>query len=153
MSKNILKKGKTALLAISILLMVVSIALCVVGIILAVRGFGMIGVDGANLTSMILLIVFGLLMAVMGIVGFCASFIMIWTGSVMKTNLGNTKDYTIPKGTLNMQKCPNCGTEIKPDDKICGNCGHSLAKTKKCESCGQENDAERKFCDGCGKEF
>lgn len=153
MSKNVLKRGKAGLLTVSIILMVLAVAMCVVGIILAVNGFSMIGTEDANITIMILEIVFGLLICALGVVAFVVAFIMLWTGSAMKTNLGNTKDQTIPQGTINMKKCFNCGFEVKPTDKTCGNCGHSLEQTKTCKSCGTKNDASRKFCDECGKEL
>lgn len=152
MNKNILKKGKRQLILMSTIFLVLAIALAVVGIILAIQGYTAIGTETA-LGTIILKAGFGTLMTIFGLIFIAASVVMLWTGAAMKTNLGNTLDESIPKGTLNMKKCQRCGREIKENEEFCGNCGAPLSSKKKCKSCGAENDQDKKFCIKCGKEM
>jgi predicted amidophosphoribosyltransferase len=60
--------------------------------------------------------------------------------------------------------CTNCGKEIRPDSRFCGNCGTPVIvpsggsfpqpvqpETVKCPNCGTEAEDWRLFCPGCGK--
>lgn len=49
-------------------------------------------------------------------------------------------------------KCPVCGTEYKPTDKFCPNCGKRVSKEPViCPDCGHSNKYDAKFCANCGK--
>ncbi|MFA7076253.1 MAG: helix-turn-helix domain-containing protein [Candidatus Izemoplasmatales bacterium] len=51
-------------------------------------------------------------------------------------------------------KCPNCGNEIDPDEKICSNCGYDLKDViNKVCSCGKINQPEDIYCRECGKKL
>ncbi|NUT34971.1 MAG: AAA family ATPase [Hamadaea sp.] len=44
--------------------------------------------------------------------------------------------------------CPNCSRAAGPEDKFCGGCGASLARS--CLLCGREAAPQAAFCTGCG---
>lgn len=44
--------------------------------------------------------------------------------------------------------CRNCGTETKPGQRFCTDCGAPIALI--CRSCGGENPATSRFCGSCG---
>ena len=50
--------------------------------------------------------------------------------------------------------CPDCGTPLKPEWKICTNCGKQLAQTaptaRQCIQCGTINQGDVAFCPNCG---
>ena len=50
--------------------------------------------------------------------------------------------------------CPDCGTPLKPEWKICTNCGKQLAQTaptaRQCIQCGTIKQGDVAFCPNCG---
>lgn len=51
-------------------------------------------------------------------------------------------------------KCPNCGLEIKDNDKFCPHCGKRLSKESIiCPDCGKVNEYNAVFCANCGKKL
>ena len=50
-----------------------------------------------------------------------------------------------------MVRCYKCNALAPVDAKFCGECGHSLGKTKACPDCHELNDPDAKFCDNCGR--
>ena len=48
-------------------------------------------------------------------------------------------------------KCPNCGAEVKRDQKFCEECGTDLSKWKRCPSCGAFLEQEAVFCPECAR--
>ncbi len=89
------------------------------------------------------------------ILGLIVGITFVWTASAMKATLGNLKELNIPllNGTLNITKCPNCGTEIDKNDKFCPNCGKNANGVKICPNCNAKNKQDAKICTQCGKEL
>ena len=56
-------------------------------------------------------------------------------------------------GSQTMVRCHKCNALAQVDAKFCGQCGHSLSKTKTCPNCRELNDPDAKFCDNCGHAF
>ena len=44
--------------------------------------------------------------------------------------------------------CPHCGTEIRPGQKFCAECGQALSSS--CAECGTPYEGLPKFCAECG---
>ncbi len=89
------------------------------------------------------------------ILGLIVGITFVWTASAMKATLGNLKELniTLLNGTLNITKCPNCGTEIDKNDKFCPNCGKNANGVKICPNCNAKNKQDAKICTQCGKEL
>ena len=55
-----------------------------------------------------------------------------------------------------VNKCSNCGTELKYGEKFCPNCGQSTNKVDDnypknfCPDCGEKLSENAKFCPNCG---
>ena len=50
--------------------------------------------------------------------------------------------------------CPECGAEVAPGKRFCGECGTKLEteapKTRTCPECGTEVEPGKRFCGECG---
>ena len=84
------------------------------------------------------------------------------TGS---TESGGSSVFSEPKSDENIKeenkesdvnKCSNCGTELKFGEKFCPNCGQSTASLNDdypknfCPNCGEKLSKTEKFCPNCG---
>jgi len=51
--------------------------------------------------------------------------------------------------------CPNCGTEVNLEDKICPKCGVNVSNLfrRKCPNCGELNEVDSDKCAKCGHSF
>ena len=135
-----------------------SIILIIFGIVMIGLSIGLI-IWGVNVLKTSL--VWGIIMIVVGallILMFLRStiyaiFWYITAKAAVTTDSGSVKDDIAGKGTVNMVKCANCGNEVGGKDKVCGNCGKSLASTKNCPKCGTENNIDNKNCTECGESF
>jgi len=70
----------------------------------------------------------------------------ILSGEEVSTEVEETDIKEVEADT---NSCPNCGSEIDPDDQFCGSCGGSLNE-KKCNSCGAVLQPKDTFCRKCG---
>ncbi len=57
-----------------------------------------------------------------------------------------------------MKHCPNCGSEIKENEKFCGNCGQEqnnivFEKTKTCKYCMSKINKNAKVCPNCKRDL
>lgn len=149
---NRIEKGKKWLVGISITIIVLSLVFQGVGIMLTV--FGGKGLATASVKAgAIVELVIGIIMILLGLVGVGFGIAFTWTGAALKATNGSVAEDNLGKGTVNMKKCPYCGTEIAGEETFCANCGNSLAETKTCPSCGTKVSREAKACSNCGKEL
>ena len=110
---NIIEKRKGQLNFIGILTIAISVILAVVGIILICN-------------SGVLKLVFGIILTVIGLIGLgCGIFFSIMASSVKATK-GSIAEDNLGKGTVNMNKCENCGAEVELGQKICTKCEENL---------------------------
>jgi RNA polymerase subunit RPABC4/transcription elongation factor Spt4 len=56
-------------------------------------------------------------------------------------------------GPQTMVRCHKCNALVPAEAKFCGQCGHSLGKTRPCPDCHELNDPDARFCDNCGRAF
>jgi len=60
--------------------------------------------------------------------------------------------------SMDLKKCPKCGTANAQAVRFCGNCGNNLQQTAaepsgKCAGCGAQNPPGTKFCSNCGSKL
>ena len=116
---NIIEKRKSQLKFLGITILVMGIILSVAGIVLICNS----GI-GKNLD--ILKLVFGILLTLMGFGGLgIGIFFIIMSRSVQATR-GSMAEDNLGKGTVNMNKCENCGAEVELGQKICAKCEENL---------------------------
>ncbi|MBR1925477.1 MAG: zinc ribbon domain-containing protein [Clostridia bacterium] len=148
---NVIEKGKKQLIGLSVTIIVVSLAFLAGGVFLIVSGA--IGIsESAYAVGIVLKMVFGVILILLGIVGLGAGIVMVWTGGAIKAKYGSIMEGNLGFGTVNMQKCPKCGSQIKEDEKFCGICGYHFEKPK-CPNCGEEVDQDKKYCTNCGEKM
>ncbi len=141
---NKIQKGKRALIAFGIVAIILG-ALSAVGAVFCTiysnARWWMIAISAV--------------LYLIAILGLIVGITFVWTASAMKATLGNLKELNIPllNGTLNVTKCPNCGTEIDKNDKFCPKCGKNANGLKTCPNCNAENKQDAKICTQCGKEL
>jgi len=112
---NIIEKRKGQLKGLGIALLVLGGLALVGGILMSVLG-----------APNVLLIVFGVLLALAGIAGGVVGVIFTWTACAVKATKGSIAEDNLGKGTVNMHKCSNCGEEIPADKTICEKCEENL---------------------------
>ena len=149
---NRIERNKKVLVGLSIGIIVLGLIFQGVGIMLTVFGGRGLAQTGAKAGAIIEL-VFGIIMILLGLVGVCFGIVTTWTGSALKATQGSIAEDNLGKGTVNMNKCQICGTEISGDETFCPNCGNSLTGKKTCPNCGAELDIHAKNCNNCGKEL
>ena len=149
MNKN--QKGKRAVVWIGVSCLLLAIAGLVAGIWVAVENSKSIAVQ--TTVGNVFGLVAGLILCLMSFGLIWVGIYFTWVGLSVKAFQGSIKDDDLAKGTVNMKKCSVCGSEVTAEDKVCGNCGKSLAKTKKCKNCGKEVEASKKHCTECGAEM
>lgn len=141
---NKIQKGKRALIAFGIVAIILG-ALSAVGAVFCTiysnARWWMIAISAV--------------LYLIAILGLIVGITFVWTASAMKATLGNLKELNIPllNGTLNVTKCPNCGTEIDKNGKFCPKCGKNANGLKTCPNCNAENKQDAKICTQCGKEL
>ena len=145
---NKIEKQKGQLKAISIIIMVISVIIMGVGILMIVSG----STTNSGLGMKFTLILFGILFALIGLAGIAFGLVFLITGKSLTATRGSVAEDNLGKGTINMTKCSNCGSEIVPGNNFCGKCGNNLAQTKICSSCGATINVDEKVCTNCGAE-
>lgn len=148
---NKIEKNKNWLIALSVGIIVLGVLMLGGGIVLTV--FGGKGIaSGANAGNIIEL-VFGILLIICSIPLSLFGIMFSWTGGYLKATHGSIAEDNLGKGTVNMNKCSNCGSPISGDETFCGNCGKSLVEEPVCPACGAKNMKGTKNCTSCGAEL
>ena len=149
--KNVYKEGKLGkkhLLIFAIVLMVISLAALAGGIVMIVVG----ATSGIPL-KIILMSIFGAILAILGVVFFIFSITMLFTSlGMINTKQGSVKDGNRAVGTVNVVKCDKCGTELPDNATFCSQCGTPVDGAKQCE-CGAANVLDAQYCIKCGKKL
>lgn len=120
---NKIKQNKGLLMGLGIVCLVLSIGFLIGGVALLVGGIK--GISDTASAGNILKIVFGAIMALLGIPTLIFGIQATWVAGSLKATEGSIKEGNIAKegGTVNMIKCDKCGTERKPEDTQCSECG------------------------------
>ena len=103
----------------------VSAIIVALGVILAVAGVVLLVTCSKNGLS-VLKLVFGIILLVLGILGLGLGIVLSWISSSVKATKGSIAEDNLGKGTVNMNKCENCGAEVEPGQKICAKCEENL---------------------------
>lgn len=116
---NIIEKRKSQFKFVSAIILAIAVILSVIGVILIMScGLG-------NDLSVVKL-VFGIVLFVIGLFGIgLGVFLSIMTSSVKATK-GSIAEDNAGKGTVNMHKCKNCGTEVEKGKTFCEKCEENL---------------------------
>ena len=117
--KNIIEKRKGQLQFIGAIVLAVGVILAVTGIILFVTS------KSGNDFNFVKL-AFGIILTILGIAGIVCGVVFSWTGSAVKATNGSIAEDNLGKGTVNMNKCENCGAEVEKGIKICKKCEENL---------------------------
>ena len=119
---NKIEKQKGALIGLGIASIVLSFILLVVGVFMLVKGVPALA--DATKTKGILLIVFGAIATLLFFPMVCFGVYQTWIGFSLKATTGSIKEGNIAKegGTVNIKKCPRCGTELKDGETVCSEC-------------------------------
>lgn len=148
---NSIEKQKHALSIFGLVLLILAIIAFVGAVLLVV--FGSISLSKTMYVAGGLELGFGILLLFGSVIGLVYGITSIWTSSYLKAVNGSIAEDNLGKGTVNMTKCLNCGSEITSKDKSCPNCGKSLATKKVCPSCGKDNRTNSKHCTNCGTDL
>lgn len=138
---------KSHLMILGLIVFVIALAMLIGGIALIVRGAII-----AKVSAIIWRAIVGGVLALLGLTfGWVSIMIMITAGSMIKVKDGNVSDVgNSAVGTVNVNKCPNCGTKLEEDAEFCTNCGTQIEGFIKCE-CGCKNSLDAQTCKKCGK--
>lgn len=145
---NKIEKGKKALIWLGVGSFILTIILIVVGIFVIINGAKSLS-DGVSVRNIFEIVAGSILL----LISFFFAYIGIyfcWVGSAIKATNGSIKDDDLCKGTVNMKKCKNCGSEVCLSDKVCGQCGNKLEEEVVCEKCKNKVDSSKKHCTNCG---
>lgn len=150
MTKNRIEKGRSMLKGLGLIVALLGLVFLGIGIFMIVNG-------ASNLSSKeagkIVEFVFGIIFTIAGSIGTVLGIYFVLIGKAIVATHGSIAEDNLGKGTINMTKCNNCGTEIQGNEQFCPNCGKSLLDKQICLSCGCTNTADAKNCTNCGKEL
>ena len=147
---NRLVKGKKSLIGISIALIILSLVLVGGSVGLIIWGAKI--VKDAVAIGVVLIIV-GALLSILFLGGVAYSFVFYFTGKSLVALNGSVAEDNLGIGTININKCSNCGEKIEDNEKFCAKCGNELADAKKCEKCGVLNKKDSNNCTACGEKL
>lgn len=116
---NIIEKRKSQLKFVSAIVLALGVILTVTGIILLVN-------SGIGKDLSVVKLVFGIILTVLGVTGIGFGFAFTWVANSVKATKGSIAEDNLGKGTVNMNKCENCGAEVEPGVKICAKCEENL---------------------------
>ncbi|MBO5954856.1 MAG: zinc ribbon domain-containing protein [Clostridia bacterium] len=116
---NIIEKRTSQFKFISAIILALGVILSVVGIILLVN-------SGIGKDLSVIKLVFGIILIVLGLAGVGFGIAFSWIGASLKATKGSIAEDNAAKGTVNMNKCENCGAEVEPGVKICAKCEENL---------------------------
>ena len=148
---NKIQKGKRSVIIIGVCALVLALASLAGGVWAIVDGIKNIAGTGGAVPIIELL--GGVLLCIIAFLLIYAGIYFTWVGATLKAFNGSIADGDLCKGTVNMNKCANCGAEIKDGDETCAACGKKIASTKKCAKCGAEVRADAKHCTKCGEDL
>ena len=101
--------------------------------------------------SAVLSIIFGIILALLGLVGLFFSIIALFVSAGMINTKGSVKDGNRAIGTENAKLCSKCGRQLGDNDAFCKTCGEPAEDKMKCKNCGAIISKEAQFCVKCGK--
>lgn len=141
---NKIQKGKRALITIGVILIVFSVLASIGAVVCTI-----------NAIDRWWMMAIAAVLYLLGILGLIVGITFVWTACAMKATTGNLKEGNIPleAGTINAIKCPNCGSDIQPQDKFCPKCGKDTSGQKVCANCKAVNTQDAKVCTQCGKDL
>lgn len=116
---NRIEKGKSQLSSLGIVCLALGVILSVIGVVLALT----CKISGSlNIVKLVV----GIVLLVIGIVGLGFGVNFTWVASALKATKGSIAEDNLGKGTVNMNKCSNCGAEVKKDGELCEKCKENL---------------------------
>ena len=116
---NIIEKRKSQLKFISAIILAIAVILAVVGIILLIN-------SGIGKDVSVLKLVFGIILIIVGVAGIALGISLSWVANSVKATKGSIAEDNLGKGTVNMNKCQNCGAEVEEGKTICKKCEENL---------------------------
>jgi len=116
---NIIEKRKGQLKFVGILTLILGLALAITGLVLLFNSN-----IGADLN--VLKLVVGIILIVLGVSGLGLGVALTWIAYSVKATHGSIAEDNLGKGTVNMNKCENCGAEVEAGVKICTKCEENL---------------------------
>lgn len=116
---NIIEKRKSQLTTIAIVMLALCAILTIVGIALTISACSGNSVNTVK-------VVIGIILLVLGGVGVLFGVALLWISSAVKATHGSIAEENLGKGTVNMNKCENCGAEVEPGVKLCSQCEENL---------------------------
>ena len=117
--KNIIEKRKGQLQFVGAIVLAL-------GVILAVTGVVLLLTCGIGKDVSIVKLIFGIILLVIGVGGIACGVVFSWTGKAVVATKGSIAEENLGKGTVNMNKCENCGAEVEEGVKICKKCEENL---------------------------
>lgn len=121
---NSVKKQKTALTIITIIMIVAAIGLLVGGIVLLISGAT--GLSDKNNGGAIAKLVFGIIMAIISIPLGIAGFRFFFVSMAVKATNGTIAQDNSLAMKKNNKVCPKCGATNTPNVDTCQSCGEKL---------------------------
>ena len=116
---NKIEKGKSQLKSLGTICLALGVILSVVGVVLMLT----CAISGSlNVAKLIV----GIILFILGVAGLAVGVNFTWVSSALKATKGNLAEENLGKGTVNMNKCKNCGAEVKKGEDICENCKENL---------------------------
>lgn len=116
---NIIEKRKGQLKFVGILVLALSVILAVTGVVLILT-------SGIGEDLSVVKLVFGIILTVLGVAGLAVGIIFSCVAGAVKATHGSIAEDNLGKGTVNMNKCENCGAEVEVGKKICAKCEENL---------------------------
>ena len=117
--KNIIEKRKGQLQFVGAIVLAL-------GVILAVTGVVLLLTCGIGKDLSVIKLVFGILLLILGVAGLACGVVFSWVGKAVTATKGSIAEENLGKGTVNMNKCENCGAEVEAGVKICAKCEENL---------------------------
>ena len=117
--KNIIEKRKGQLQFVGAIVLAL-------GVILAVTGVVLLLTCGIGKDLSVIKLVFGIILLLIGIAGLACGVVFSWVGKSVVATQGSIAEDNLGKGTVNMNKCENCGAEVEAGVKICAKCEENL---------------------------
>ena len=116
---NMIEKRKSQLKYFGALILALGVILAVVGIILIVT-------SGIGKDLSVAKLIVGIILAILGILGLVFGISFSWISSSLIATKGSVAEENLAKGTVNMNKCKNCGAQVEAGVEICAECEENL---------------------------
>ena len=123
---NSIQKKKGALIILAIIVLVLGGLALVGGVLLVI--FGALDLVNQVWVGGGLKLGFGILLAIVGLIGAVWGIRYIWVGSAIKATKGAIAEENLAKDApgKNLKKCPNCGCTNSAENEVCSNCQKPL---------------------------